>query len=234
MPDLYDAYRIFVDRRQITRHGIEARTLAGTGIDIIAHKRALRAGTVAAYQQYFFDVAGRLDQPGYILHHVIGPRIFRPGPWSYDLLWKYFGYIGGPCVLDELMRAAGPDRPAHPSDVAQYLAAHSRNELLRYFAAASSVWTLDQRVRLSLIHAEVEQYAKEPYDQQENIKRSIVEIIQSFGFRTARRGDGPELRILPNGWGAEPRASELLQDALNRLQADVQKETTDPESPVED
>jgi hypothetical protein len=97
--------------REMLAHEVEARLLSG---DTWAHTAA-RAGvdvpTIQAYEALFFNVADRLDQESYIYHQVMG-RSLQEGvrERQYDLLWKMYGYRGGPIVLDMLV-ATTPTMP---------------------------------------------------------------------------------------------------------------------------
>jgi len=58
---------------------------------------------VAAFASLFFDVRGKLDHIGYIIHTVIGPALQRSlSERDFNVLWKLYGYYYGPHVLDAL------------------------------------------------------------------------------------------------------------------------------------
>jgi hypothetical protein len=111
MPDIAAAIGIH-EGEPTTRWAVEARLLAGEPIEAIARKTALTPRAVALYEALFFNVSDRLENRGYILHVVIGlysmPREPDPG-----LVWRLFGLLGGPVVLDALIDGdyGSPDRP---------------------------------------------------------------------------------------------------------------------------
>ena len=104
-PALYEAWNIYQseDDAEI-RYELEARLLSRqTGAEI-ASKIAVTPETTALYESLFFHITDRLDVPGYITNVVMGNAIHRGlAQRHYDLLWKMFGYWGGPLVLDHLI-----------------------------------------------------------------------------------------------------------------------------------
>lgn len=102
-PALFEAYSLFDASESPVEHKweLEARLLAREPMADITRKTGIPAETVAKYEQVFFDVYSRLDAPSLIFHTVIG-RSVQSGlaEREYDVLWKLFGYSGGPLVLD--------------------------------------------------------------------------------------------------------------------------------------
>ena len=95
-----------------TRWAVEARLLAGEPIDDIARKTALTPRAVATFEELFFNVRDRLENRGYLIHIAVGlyPTPREPDP---GLVWRLFGLLGGPVVLDALIDGdyGPPDRP---------------------------------------------------------------------------------------------------------------------------
>jgi hypothetical protein len=111
MPDVAAAVAIH-EGEQTTRWAVEARLLAGEQIEAIARKTALTPRVVATFEALFFNVSDRLENRGYLIHIAVGlyttPREIDPG-----LVWRLFGLLGGPVVLDALIDGdyGSPDRP---------------------------------------------------------------------------------------------------------------------------
>jgi hypothetical protein len=111
MPDIGGAVAI-VEGEPTTRWAVEARLVAGEPIEAIARKTALTPQAVALYEALFFNVSDRLENRGYLIHIAVG---LHPTPREPDpgLVWRLFGLLGGPVVLDALIDGdyGPPDRP---------------------------------------------------------------------------------------------------------------------------
>jgi hypothetical protein len=110
MPDIAGAVAI-VEGEPTTRWAVEARLLAGEPVEAIAAKTALTPQAVALYEALHFNVNDRLESRSYLIH--IAVKLY-PTPRSPDigLVWRLFGLLGGPVVLDALIDGNyGPDRP---------------------------------------------------------------------------------------------------------------------------
>ena len=111
MPDVAGAITIH-EGEPTTRWAVEARLIAGESIESIASKTALTPRAVAMFEALFFNVSDRLENRGYLIHIAVGlyPTPREPDP---GLVWRLFGLIGGPVVLDALIDGdyGSPDRP---------------------------------------------------------------------------------------------------------------------------
>jgi hypothetical protein len=137
MPTVYQAFRVHGDPHGAGRSALEARVLAGEAPHAIAAKGATPAAVVTLYELLFFDVRGRLGSPDYVLTRVLEPRL-RGAGWDDGLAWMFFGYFGGPHVLDELLGAGGgAARPAGRRQAEAFLAGDARAVLRRQLAVAA-------------------------------------------------------------------------------------------------
>src|SRR4029077_3748433 len=60
--------------------------------------------------------------------------------WDYELVWKFFGYIGGAAVFDVVMDTCGAAvRPASVTQVGAFLSEKTRAALRRQLAIAAHV-----------------------------------------------------------------------------------------------
>jgi hypothetical protein len=111
MPDVAAAIAIF-EGEPSRRWAVEARLLAAEPIEAIARKTALTPRAVATFEALFFNVSDRLENRGYLIHIAVGlyPTPREPDP---GLVWRLFGLLGGPVVLDALIDGdyGPPDRP---------------------------------------------------------------------------------------------------------------------------
>ena len=113
MPGLFHAHEVFEnpDNRAI-RWGLEARLLSRQPFADVAARAGLSTDVVRWYECAFFNVIDKLDASDYIASVVIGEAIHRGvNPRDYNLLWKLYGYAGGPVVLDAVISQRAPDGP---------------------------------------------------------------------------------------------------------------------------
>ncbi|MFH1920176.1 MAG: hypothetical protein ABIP48_09865, partial [Planctomycetota bacterium] len=117
-PDLYAAYRIY-DEGGPSKWVIEARMLARQRVHDVVEAMGVSKETVYWYQKLFFHVVPRLNASGYIRLKVIGRSAFKPiRPDEIATLLKYFGYYGGPVVLEAVMPYLLPGAGDGTSDIA--------------------------------------------------------------------------------------------------------------------
>jgi hypothetical protein len=111
MPDVAGAITIH-EGEPTTRWAVEARLIAGEPIEAIARKTALKTRAVAMFEALFFNVRDKLENRGYLIHIAVGlyPRPKEP---DTGLVWRLFGLLGGPVVLDALIDGdyGSQDRP---------------------------------------------------------------------------------------------------------------------------
>lgn len=105
MPHAYEAWSLYNDTTdKHCKWELEARILAGQSYDTIPEHICVTPEAASIYEQWFFNVADRMHIPGYITHQVFGKSIqLGLAERHYDLLWKMFGYWGGPLVLDAVI-----------------------------------------------------------------------------------------------------------------------------------
>ncbi|MCB9924410.1 MAG: hypothetical protein H6822_19685 [Planctomycetaceae bacterium] len=102
MIDLHAAYKLSNDDSP-RRWELEARILARENINRVAEKTGIAVSTIEAFAAAFFHVWPRIDARDYIHSVVIDSR--RPWtPTRVRDLWCYFGYSGGPLVLDAIIQ----------------------------------------------------------------------------------------------------------------------------------
>lgn len=217
-PVIDSAYRIYTAENQVPRHALEARLLAGEAPDAIAAKSGLPLRTVQCYARLFFDVADRLASPDYVLTTVLGPRL-QEGTWDYELVWKFFAYLGGAHTLDALMY--GRPQGAKPTSFAQgleFLTDHARLALQRQMGlAASAVAARDPvlaRQLLLLQGRATSKAAEDPTLQQNLLERHIGALLNEIPW--ASGWDGAE-QVAPAVAAFDEGAVELRDDELQLL-----------------
>jgi len=163
-PDVYWAYRLWDvqksdgddvagDYRCGVRYEVEARILAGETDERIAERSGLEPGDVAAYEKVFFNVRDKLDRSTYIFHQVLGPAVQR-GIYSreWDLLWKLYGYMRGPAMLDFMISAFQSWRTRTPdADVLRQLEADQSGMLLRQAAITTQTLRINSETQCDVV-----------------------------------------------------------------------------------
>jgi hypothetical protein len=93
---------------------LEAWLLTGLPTPAVSAKVGLREDIVLEYERFFFDVRDRLGAKGSIAHLVL--RTWpNPEPTLGSVL-RYYGYHGGPLVLERLLDLFGLSGPATVDD----------------------------------------------------------------------------------------------------------------------
>ena len=152
MPDVAAAVAIH-EGEPTTRRAVEAWLLAGEPIEAIARRCGVPVEAVAVYEALFFNVADRLTSTSYVLFCAIGPASYRgfDGDDTGAVL-KWFGYMGGPRVLDFLLES--PDAPGGPVPTEGHAIPPdeaARSARLRRMALASRSIPINQSTAMRLI-----------------------------------------------------------------------------------
>lgn len=123
----------------LPRFELEARLLTGDTCERIADRFGADAATIEAYEKLFFDVRDRLGQRSYIMHQVIGPRVYAGfSVQDLDVVWKLVAYQGGTVALDAILEATWTlDRPSRLDEIAEYFAQHAEAVTARQFYLSS-------------------------------------------------------------------------------------------------
>jgi hypothetical protein len=102
-PVLYDAWLLFRDS-SLRRWELEARILAGQSSAAIAARCCLPVDVIDAYHNTFFRVREHLLAGDWVMSRVFGPQLRSALTASNaELVLKYYGYIGGAVLVDDLL-----------------------------------------------------------------------------------------------------------------------------------
>lgn len=106
-PDMAMAYEFSKNTNKLAVHSLDGHLLTTMTNDEIADRFCVDTGVIDAYSRCFFDVRDRLENIEYIAGFVIGP-VLQSGIESLNtrLLCKYFGFFGGPLVLQTILYGA--------------------------------------------------------------------------------------------------------------------------------
>jgi hypothetical protein len=218
MPTMYQAFSVYADPHGVTRAAVEARVLAAEAPQAIARKCGTAAAVIQVYEEVFFDARAHLGRVDYVLNQVIGPRLREGGgAWGYDLLWKFYGYLGGERVLDEVMDAGPVARPQTPQEVGAFLSADARGALRRQLVAAARLLPAgDRRTAAELLKMQARLASREGAGEDEvardglekHIEAMLQEIPWAVGAQ-AEKTTPPKVAEYDAG-AAEVRGDELL------------------------
>jgi len=136
------------------QYAVEARLLADESFEQIASKTGCSVETLEWYERLFFNVKPRLRHPDYIMTTVIGPSVHSGMAASeYDILWKVFGYLYGPIVLDSFIHCTNNrSHPASAEEVDALMSDDIRSTLKRKAAIAVRTYTLNNFTQEGLVN----------------------------------------------------------------------------------
>jgi len=118
-PDIYWAHALFISTTNILRYSIEAHVLAGSTNTDIAMRTNYAHTMIDTFCNLFFDVRDRLDCKQWVVHSIIGVSVHNGlAERQFDLLWKLYGLMMGPHMLDALeLKFVNPNRPTSSDSV---------------------------------------------------------------------------------------------------------------------
>lgn len=214
----YDLYR----EDSSLRYELEARLLSQQSHPGIAHRCCLEYETVTIYERLFFNVEERIRNTGYILHCVIGEALHRGlSEREYDLLWKWYGYMYGPHMLDALIGQVGvPQRVTGPGDVDSAMRADGLSSMVRKQALAARLMPINPFTQVELLHVyakfvEIERTAgTSAAEQKTTILQNIEQTLVHLPWAIGRDANVDAHRAIDYyRGGAELRTDELLLTA---------------------
>lgn len=229
-PDLYNAYLIHRrgddEDRHPLRYAVEARLLAGQPFNEIAELMGVTYDTVDNYERLFFSVTDKLRHSDYIMTCVIGPSVNAGlSDRDYDLLWKLFGYLYGPTVLDAFINTTSRKfRPQSINEVDAALADDARSALQRKVAIVARTFVVNpfSQSELLNIYARFLEVEKETNSgkAQDVILQNIQVMLSSLPWQSG----ADDVAAPPRIGHYEETAIELRTDEL--LMVSVGKQLT--------
>jgi hypothetical protein len=228
--DMFWAHSMWLDERAPTRWVIEARILAGETYEQIATKLGTTPGVIEAYENVFFDVRGLLGNRDYVSAVIMADAVTRGlSERQYDLLWKLFGYHGGPHVLDAVISKVTPSsKPTGPNDVGVFFQEFAVNAVKHKAAIATITMPLNSHTQLALIDAfvkyvEIEKSSETAEKAHGTIIDNIGAMMSALPFRIGTKLDSVDAKMLPFDDGAaELNNAELMTVATGGTLEDQQ------------
>jgi hypothetical protein len=211
---------------------IEARILARQTDEQIAKLSGLPIEAIKIYHDAFFDVRSRIDATDWVTTQVIG-QVFQIGDQrsNPELLSKYFGYFGGPMILEAVLYGmqTGAMTPHSTDQIVSWLEANLKFKLKTQAAILLTTYTPNRFDFMSVISGYAQLASLELREKdlvgEENVLTSILSAVQIAN--TIKLGDNASFTVPPNDVYANstvvPRVSdrpELAQrhvpDALSK------------------
>lgn len=223
-PELYSAYLIFRrgdnDDKHPMRYALEARLLADQSYREIAMLLGLNVKTIEYYEKLFFNIEGKLQNSDYIMTCVLGPSIHSGlSDRDYDLLWKLFGYLYGPVVLDSFISTTSRKfKPETNAEVDTALAEDTRSSIQRKVAVIARTYTVNPFSQSELLHIYARLLEVEKDMGQEKAHDVILQNVQvmmdklPFKLSDDKQVGSAEVRtqqLLELSTGQEPNIIEL-------------------------
>lgn len=203
-PEIYWAHWIFVRDDYPIRWSIEAHILARETDKEIGYKLGCSPGVIDAYEQIFFNVREKLNYNEYILTHVLSASVIAGlQDRNQDLLWKLFGYAGGPHVLDAMIgKLVSPMWCNRPDDVSKFFQTSAINVMKKKAAVASLTVPINNNTHLNLIEAfvkyvEIESNSNSLGKAQDQIIANLNAMLGCLPFGVATKKEGRDKGLLP-------------------------------------
>lgn len=222
-PDIYWANHLYeqsLTNDRALRWGIEARLLARETDREIAIKAGCREDAIKAYEALFFCVRDRIDNTDYILNSVLGQAVVRGlQAREHDLLWKLFGYLAGPFVLDAMISHFPNPMWAHrPDDVPAFFQDAAINLMKKKAAIASLAVPVEGGTQLHLIEAfvkyvEIERTTDSLGNAQDQIQENLQGILNGLPYQAVGKATVSKLPMYQQG-SVELRTDEMLLTAI--------------------
>jgi hypothetical protein len=216
--DMFWAHSMWLDEKSPMRWAIEACVLAGMTSQQIAAKIGTNAEIIEAYENVFFDVRDRLNDKLYVVNVVMADAVTRGiSERQYDLLWKLFGYQGGPYVLESVISKCSPiAKPEKPEDVGQFFQDFAVNTVKHKAAVATLTVPINTHTQLAIIdsfvqYVQIEKNSENAGKAQSTIVENIGAMLGALPFRIGTKLESAAEKMLPYDDGAaELRNDELM------------------------
>jgi hypothetical protein len=221
----YEAWYNYQNDDQRVKWTIEAYLCADADFKHIAERSGESVESIACYAKLFFDVAGKQKYRLYMLTKVLAPAVYAGlSGRQPDLLWKLFGMLKGPLMVDLLTAREG--QPSRMASYDQYGVMFDDFVKFnaKYNAAVCARTVVPNDYNQEVIYnlysklLDIEQATGGSSGGHTLIVESISKMVGGFGFTVASE-EAPvdEQHWLANG--VELRASDLVQRALGNQAA---------------
>jgi hypothetical protein len=218
-PGLFWAFQFYEhkqDKLDTKATLVEARLLAGQSDEDIATELCTVPEVAEWYEALFFSVRDRLGKHDWVVNEVLYPALTRSleadavreqnksrdqrrtastftEPFREATL-KFFGYFGGPFVLDFVISRFRRGRMAQsPDEVASYFDDHFKNQIHHHSATGATTFEVNQNNVMNLfnVHCRIMEIAKSNDsldNQQDAMHRAVGGFLKEVVFVTGDAG----------------------------------------------
>ena len=232
-PALAWAHAIYSNTDQShVRCVVEARILARQTNAEIAARVGTEEDIIDIYEKVFFSVRDRLQDSDYIFQVVMGKTLHASLSTvdNYGILWKLFGYAGGPLVLDAISRRiVNPTWVSRPEETLAFFHDVAVSTMKQRAAVAAATIAVNSHTNMAILesfvkYVEVERMTDGAGKSESQLLNNVSDMLGGLksAFVVGTRKDTLSL----NGYSVfdssavELRGEEMLQLAAGGLVAD--------------
>jgi hypothetical protein len=186
-PYLYQAHSAFHDSERLIRWELEARLLANDDTEKISKRLSMERDVIDWYEALFFNVRDRLENKGWVAHKILGEQLhFGMNERECQLLWKFYGYMGGSIVLDAVIdRHFEPTKPTSPAQMRAFSYDEQRDAAsLKAMTAMRTMpvnsYTQEKIIEITQRFREIELAADKSGGSQDMIVDNIKRCLESL------------------------------------------------------
>lgn len=231
-PGMFYANLIHNNADPFKKAVIQSMLLAGQNDMEISKVVGTIPQSIQYYEALFFNVRDRLEAKHWIVGTVLTPSYLRHSDSNEDyMMFKLFGYFGGPILLDFMLTGFKPGigLPASPEDMDLYLDKHFFNGIRRRSAIHVGNFEVNKynvmelfatHCRLVEIEKSVESQDEARSGMEKNILSMLHELPWAVG-RTPSEGNDAGARLLKY----EQAAGELTEEEMMQVAAGVEDDS---------
>lgn len=231
-PAIFYAHLIHHHPDREWRSIVQARLLTGATDEEIAHMGATLPETINLYERLFFNVRDRLDNKDWIVKTILGTATQRSAnrydtttDHQRDLLYKLFGYFGGPVILDVIISGfASRDLPQSAKHVSGWFDRTLKTLIKRRATTEAHRFECDKFKVMELMHIHMSIIAAEKESgggASTDYEKCISEMLAQTPWGVAKKGFS---KLNQNQQkfaisAVEPRADEQMELAFGKVPA---------------
>lgn len=230
-PEVFYAHLIHHHPDREWRSITQARLLTGDEPETIASYAGTLPEAINLYEKLFFNVQDRLLNKDWIVKTVLGTASQRASnrydtmtDHQRDMLYKLFGYFGGPIILDTVISGfASRDIPTDPRHVTGWFDRTMKNLIKRKASLEAHRFEVDKFkvIELMHIHLSIMSSEKASGGSDTDYAKAIEAMLQQTPWGLAKKGYNA-LSDVQKPYAlspVEPRADEQMQLAWGQVPA---------------
>lgn len=194
-PGLYYAYEIHESAPPLKRAIVQSRLLAGEDDVTIAKMVGTIPEAIQYYEAIFYNVRDRLEAQDWIISTVIVPGYLRSGVGEDEtlMMYRFFGYFGGPMLLNFLLTGFKPGiaKPSSPEDLDFYLDKHVQSGIRRRSAVSVDTFEVNKYNVMELFSThcrlvEIEKSTESLEEAKSGLEANILAMMRQMPWSLSR------------------------------------------------